>query len=126
LKEEAAMARSTDGEQIERYFAAFNAHDLEGVMACFHDRPVIVGSDGSRYEGTAAIRSLYAEQFAIVPDGRCELRALVGSDGHGAAESFFHGTRSRDGRPIKALGVEMFELMDGRIREIRVYHRSVE
>jgi len=27
---------------IRRYFGAFNKHDLEGVIACFHPEPVVV------------------------------------------------------------------------------------
>jgi ketosteroid isomerase-like protein len=31
-------------ELIKRYFDAFNRHDLEGVMACFHDEAVLVAT----------------------------------------------------------------------------------
>jgi hypothetical protein len=36
---------------ILRYFAAFNGHDLEAVMACFHDHPVVVDMDDRCIEG---------------------------------------------------------------------------
>ena len=42
-------------ELIERYFAAFNRHDLDGVLACFRQDAIIVGS---RYDGLGAVRSL--------------------------------------------------------------------
>ncbi len=35
-------------EIIRRYFEAFNNHDLEGVIACFHPEPVVVDSEGQR------------------------------------------------------------------------------
>jgi hypothetical protein len=38
-------------ELIKRYFDAFNQHDIEGVMACFHEHPVIVDPTGKRLEG---------------------------------------------------------------------------
>ena len=41
------------------------------------------------------------------------------------AESLFHGTRPRDGKVIEALGAEVVEIVDGKIKEIRDYHRSV-
>jgi hypothetical protein len=110
-------------ELIERYFAAFNGHDLDGVLACFHQDAIIVGSDGSRYDGPKAVRSLYAEQFAITPDGRCDLRSVAAADGTADAESLFEGTRARDGRPIRAVGLERFTFLDGRIKEIHVHHR---
>ena len=41
-------------EIIRRYFEAFNKHDLDGVIACFHPQPVVVDSDGRRHEGVDA------------------------------------------------------------------------
>ena len=41
---------------IQRYFDAFNRHDIEGVMACFHDDPVIVDAEGRRLAGRLALR----------------------------------------------------------------------
>jgi hypothetical protein len=41
------------------------------------------------------------------------------------AESLFHGTRPREGRVVEALGAEVMEIVDGKIKEIRDYHRPV-
>ena len=112
-------------EIIRRYFEAFNNHDLEGVIACFHPQPVVVDSDGRRHEGVDAVRRLYRFQFSLAADGRCDLRSLVGNDGRGMAESLFHGTLARDGTVIKALGAEVFEFAEERIKEIRDHHRVV-
>jgi hypothetical protein len=38
-------------ELIQRYFDAFNRHDIEGVMACFHDEAVLVAPNGKRCAG---------------------------------------------------------------------------
>ena len=116
------MSQSFEEELIQRYLAAFNRHDLDGVLACFDQDAIIVGSDGSRYDGLDAVRSLYAEQFAITPDCRCNLRSVAAADGKGDAESLFEGTRARDGRPIRAVGLERFTFLDGRIKEIHVHH----
>jgi len=110
-------------EIIGRYFEAFNKHDLDGVIACFDPEPVVVDSDGRRHEGVDAVRRLYRSQFSLAADGRCDLRSLVGHDGRGMAESLFHGTLERDGAVIKALGAEVFEFADERIKEIRDHHR---
>jgi len=117
------MAQSAEAELIQSYFAAFNRHDLDGVLACFRQDAIIVGSDGSRYDGLDAVRSLYAEQFAITPDCRCNLRSVAAADGKGDAESLFEGTRARDGRPIRAVGLERFTFLEGRIKEMHVHHR---
>src|SRR5439155_1400948 len=68
---------------IRRYFGAFNKHDLEGVIACFHPEPVVVDNEGWRHEGVDAVRRLYRFQFSLAADGRCDLRTLVGYDGRG-------------------------------------------
>jgi hypothetical protein len=111
---------------IQRYFEAFNNHDLDGVIACFHQEPVVVDSNGRRHEGVDAVRRLYRFQFSLAADGRCDLRSLVGNDGRGMAESLYHGTLDRDGTAIKALGAEVFEFADGRIKEIRDHHRVLD
>src|SRR5262245_36248063 len=117
------MSQSSEEELIQRYFVAFNSHDLDAVLACFHENALIVGSDGSRYDGLDAVRSLYAEQYAITPDCRCDLRSVAAADGKGDAESLFQGTRARDGRSIRAVGLERFTFLDGRIKEMDVHHR---
>jgi ketosteroid isomerase-like protein len=108
---------------IQRYFDAFNAHDIEGVMACFHEQPAIVDVEGKRYDGRDEVRRHYETGFALMPDCRCDLRTMTGNSGRGVAESFFHGTRPRYGKVIEAIGAEVMEIVDGRIKEIRDYHR---
>jgi hypothetical protein len=39
-------ACSAEEELIQRYFDAFNSHDVEGVMACFHENPVVERAGG--------------------------------------------------------------------------------
>jgi uncharacterized protein (TIGR02246 family) len=117
------MSQSSEEELIQRYFAAFNRHDLDGVLGCFHQDAIIVGSDGSRYDGLDAVRSLYAEQFAITPDCRCNLRSVAAADAKCDVESLFEGTRARDGRAIRAVGLERLTFLDGRIKEMHVHHR---
>jgi ketosteroid isomerase-like protein len=116
----------TQEEQlIRRYFQTFNRHNIEGVMDCFHEDPVLVGADGKRIEGRAAVRGCYEESFASFPDGRCQLRMCTGNDGRAVAESRFSGTRRRDGHVVEAIGAEVIEIVDGKIKEIRDYHKRV-
>ncbi len=112
-------------ELIHRYFDAFNRHDIEGVMACFHDNPALVAADGRRTEGRAEVRRSYETEFALMPDCRCDLRLCTGNSGRAVAESFFHGTRPRTGKVIEAVGAEVVEIEGGRIKEIRDYHQPV-
>ena len=110
---------------IQQYFDAFNSHDIEGVMACFHDSGRIIHSQGRQIEGKDEVRRSHETSFALFPDGRCDLRTLTGHDGHPVAESFFHGTRPREGKVVEALGAEIADIVDGKIKELRDYHRPV-
>ena len=106
---------------ITAYFDAFNAHDVDGVLACFRDDIALVSPDGTRVVGLAAARPRYAQEFATMPDARCELVLATGHAGDGAAESVFRATV--DGRVIEAVGAEVMEFVDGLISEIRDYHQ---
>jgi len=78
-----------------------------------------------RYEGRDEVRRQYETEFALMPDCRCDLRLFTGNSGRAVAESLFRGTRPRSGRVIEAIGAEVIEIVDGKIKEIRDYHRSL-
>jgi ketosteroid isomerase-like protein len=109
---------------IHRYFDAFNRHDIEGVMACYHEEPVLVSPTGKRCVGREEVQRSYEAEFAMFPDGQCDLRVCTGNSGHGVAESFFHGTRAERER-VEAIGAEVMEIVEGKIKEIRDYHHIV-
>ena len=116
----------TPEEQLlQRYFGAFNRHDIEGVMACFHERPVIVDEESRRFAGRQEGRRSYGTSSVLFPDGRCDLRSYTGNDGRGMAESLFHGTRPREGMVVEAVGAEFMEIVAGKSKEIRDDQRSV-
>jgi ketosteroid isomerase-like protein len=110
---------------IQRYFEAFNRHDIEGVMVCFHETPRILDGEGRVFEGRAEVQRNYETVFALMPDCRCDLRSFTGNSGKAVAESFFHGTRPRYGKVVEAVGAEMMDIVDGKIKEIRNYHRPL-
>ena len=108
---------------IQRYFDALNKHDVEGVMACLHEHPMIVDVNGQRYQGRVEVRQYFEAGRALMPDGRYDVWTVTGYSGHGMAESLFRGTQLGTGRVVEALGAEILEIKDGRIKEIRDYHR---
>jgi ketosteroid isomerase-like protein len=107
---------------IKQYFDAFNRHDIDGIVACFDDAIVLVDTEGQRVEGLAAARRRYQSDFELIPDAHCDLRLVTGRDERGVAESIFRGT-VRGGGPVRAVGAEVMEFADGKIKEIRDYHR---
>ena len=116
---------TSEEQLIQRYFDAFNRHDLEAVVACFHAEAVLVSPNGRRLVGIAEVRRSYETEFARLPDIHCELRLCTGNGGRGVAESFVTGTKSNQTR-IEALGAEVMEIIDGKIKEIRDYHQTVQ
>ena len=113
---------TAEEELIQRYFDAFNNHDIErsdGLLSRIsgdgrRDRHAFRGTGGSE----APLRNLLS----------CGLPRTCGPDqalGHGVAESYFRGTRPRYGKVIEAIGAEVLEIEDGRIKEIRDYHRPL-
>lgn len=120
------MTRSVEEELIQRYFDAFNRHDLDGVMACFHEHPRFIDMQGVRHEGRAAIQRYYEDILAIAPDGRCTIRSILGQAGIGMVEALFSGTDRRTGRSIRAIGTEVIEFADGKVTGVRDYRRLTD
>jgi len=83
----------------------------------------ITDAEGHRVTGREEVRRAYETSFARFPDGHCDLRSCIGNDGQGMAESFFRGTRPREGNVVEAIGAEVMEIRDAKIKEIRDYHR---
>jgi steroid delta-isomerase-like uncharacterized protein len=115
---------TSEEQLIQRYFDAFNRHDLEAVVACFHDQAVLVSPNGRRLARLAEVRRSYETEFALFPDAHCELHLCTGNNGRGVAESFFTGTRAGHGK-IEVIGAEVVEIEDGKIKEIRDYYQAV-
>src|SRR5437899_302442 len=107
--------------QVE--FAAARAHPQEFLYFCENDA-VLVSPDGKRVAGIAEVRRSYETEFALFHDAHCDLRVCTGNNGRGVAESYFTGTRKREKR-IEAIGAEVMEIVDGKIKEIRDYHHAV-
>jgi len=91
-------------------------------MACFVDDPAIVDMSGKRHEGWDQVRKFYELQFAVFPDGRCDINAISGA-ATGMAETAFHGTHAKSGRVVTAYGPEVVEFVGDKIKELRDYHR---
>jgi hypothetical protein len=94
-------------------------------MDCFHENLILVGADGRRIEAREEGRRGYEASFTSFPDGCCQLRMCTGTGGRAVAESRVLGTRRRDGHVVEAVGAERLEIVDGKIKEIRDYHKRV-
>jgi hypothetical protein len=69
-------------DAVERQECAYNAHDLDGFVACYADDVVIEDADGGVVmRGHEAMRTQYGRLFATCPDVHAEVitRIRVGS-----------------------------------------------
>jgi ketosteroid isomerase-like protein len=122
---------------LEALCEAFNAHDLDAIMARFADDCVLEmprGPDpwGARAEGRAAVREALADRFRGLPDVRYgDASHFVDADADtGISKWIFTGTTPRgppargEGLrflhlPRRAGGAERFLLEDRRVAEAR-------
>lgn len=107
------------------WIAAFNQHDLEALLALYHEnarhfspkllalRPATRGM----VQGKAALRDWWADAFRRLPTLHYQLVHLI-ADEHAL---FMEYVRQVDGEPDLRVG-EVLELSDGLISASRVYH----
>ncbi len=69
---------------IDQFNAAFNAHDIDAVMALMTDDCVFENTypppDGERFEGQAAVRANFAAFFAESPHAHFEFEDIFACD----------------------------------------------
>jgi uncharacterized protein len=77
-------AEQSPAAVVTRHIDAFNAHDLEALMACFGpDATWLTGAD--RFQGAAALRALFAGAFETLSP-HLQLQTLLVQGGHVACE----------------------------------------
>ena len=104
---------------LESIGAAFNRHDVDGIMAHFADDGVFdlpVGPDvnGKRVVGKAAVRKAFADLFAAVPDLHWAPLNNWVSGNMGCSEWHRTGTLA-SGERQDWLGLDLFTFRDGKV-----------
>ena len=99
-------------ELLDRYLAAWNAHDLDALMACMAENCAFQSSAGPeacgrRHEGRDAVRAAYAALFETFPDAQWnDGRHTVAGD-TGLSCWRFTGT-DRAGKRVQTDGCDVF------------------
>ncbi|MBA2514378.1 MAG: nuclear transport factor 2 family protein [Solirubrobacterales bacterium] len=112
---------------MERLTAAQNAHDLEGMLACFHEdyrseQPLF---PARTFRGIAQVRANWSALLASIPDFHAEiLRSAVDGDTV-FVEIHWTGTKA-DGSPFEERGVLIMGIRDDRLAWGRLYADEVE
>jgi steroid delta-isomerase-like uncharacterized protein len=109
----------TSTPSLEALLDAFNAHDVDAVLAfftedCVFDMPRGPAPGGRRLVGKRQVRSGIQSRFDGIPD------IHYGDDRHftcgdrGVSEWTIRGTQAT-GEPIEVRGCDLFEFADGKI-----------
>ncbi|MBL1379468.1 nuclear transport factor 2 family protein [Zobellella iuensis] len=104
---------------LDALFAAFNRHDIEGVMACMTDDCVFEGAAGSeafgtRFSGADAVAAAFVKVWTTYPDVSWQGTSHFAAGDRAVSQWTFCAT-CPDGRRIEADGVDLFTLKGGRL-----------
>lgn len=113
---------------LESYSEAWNAHDIDRIMAYMADDCVFetgggVERYGTRFKGTELVRERFIEVWTDIPDVRFENALHFIQGDHGCSEWTFVGTR-KDGSKIEIDGCDLFTFEDGKIKSKRSYIKN--
>ena len=117
-------------ETLKAIADAFNAHDLDAIMAffaddCSLDMPRGPEPWGQRFTGKAAVREGLAARFKGLPDVHYgDDRHWVAGD-RGVSEWLLTGT-APDGRRVRVRGCDLWEFRDGKVIRKDSYWKIVE
>ena len=107
-------------EDLEDYADAWNAHDIDRIMAwmtgdCVFETGGGEAHYGTRYQGFEAVRERFIEVWTELPDTRFDNASHFVSGDRGCSQWTFRATRS-DGTRVEVDGCDLFHFRDGRIR----------
>jgi ketosteroid isomerase-like protein len=115
-------------KMLDQFAAAWNRHDVDGLMACMTDDGVFEASAGpdvagARHVGRDAVRKAYAAVFAAYKDARWNNpRHFVAGD-RAVSEWTFTGTTSA-GAKVEVNGCDVFTLRGTKIAVKNSYRKQ--
>ena len=125
-----SQQQSISVETVEALLDAFNAHDLDAIMAFFSDDCSLDmprGPDpwGQRFVGKAAVREGLASRFEGLPDVRYSDARHWISGNMVVSEWRLTGTRT-DGVQVNVRGCDHYEFREGKVVRKDSYWKIVE
>jgi len=121
------MVQRAGAGVVDRLFEATNDHDVDGMMACFHqdyrsEQPL---HPDAGFSGREQVAKNWSLMFSEVPDLRLDvLRAAVAGD-EVWTELRVHGQKA-DGSSFEYRGMTVWGLRDDLIAWARFYFEPVE
>ena len=102
---------------LERFGVAFEAHDVDAIMAAMTDDCVFESTgapDGQRHVGQAAVRAAFTELFASSPDARFTVEERIVA-GDRVVDLWRYDWGGAE--PGHVRGIDVFRLRDGLVAE---------
>ena len=127
-----AAAAASDADvlkMLDQFAAAWNRHDVDGLMACMTDDGGVfeasAGPDvtGARHVGRDAVRKAYAAVFETYKDARWNNPRHFVAGNRAVSEWTFTGTTSA-GAKVEVNGCDVFTLRDGKIALKNSYRKQ--
>ena len=106
-------------QMLRSIAAAFDGHDLDGIMAHFADDAVFESPRGPepwgrRFAGREEVRNAFAGRFSGIPDVRYRQDDHFVDGDRGASEWTLSGTTT-DGERLEIRGCDLWTIRDGKI-----------
>jgi ketosteroid isomerase-like protein len=107
---------------MDRLTAAQNAHDLEGMLACFHEdyrseQPLF---PARTFQGIDQVRANWSTLLQAIPDFHAETLRSAADGDTVFMETHWTGTKA-DGTPLDDRGIVIMGIRDDRIAWGRLY-----
>lgn len=125
------MDRARALDLLNRYYAAFNARDWEGMLACLADDVAHDINQGGRQDGKDAFRAFLAHMERCYSETLEGIVVMASDEGtRGAAEFIVHGKYlstdeglpEANGQTYVLPAGAFFELSGGLISRVTVYY----
>jgi len=111
---------------VQDFAKAFNARDVDGLLACFTDRASYTDNFYGEHHGRDGLRAMFERMFHEGRDYAWRMDTIVETPASAAAEWTFSyvvtdAVPRSAGRKVRFRGMSVFELDAGRIARYREY-----
>ena len=108
-------------DTVAEFNAAFNAHDVDAVMALMTDDCVFENTqpapDGQRFEGQAAVRACWEALFAGAPEAVFTSEEVFVADDRAIVRWIYRWAPDRASEAGHVRGVDVMRIRDGKVAE---------
>jgi len=106
-------------EFLQSFTDAFNAHDVNAIMAhmtgdCVFEASAGPDANGERFAGREQVRKAFLDVFATFPDAQWAAARHFIQGERGFSEWVFTGTKA-DGTSVEVTGCDIFTFREGKI-----------